>query len=626
MKKRVTKTIQRVSCAAYWHTAFRKTVNTIAILLLMSGTVYAQSPTMHYEGITNRAQDYMSIGGNYLLLGEYHPLFISGMNNTSPLGFVNRRLHLQIVDPASLNTISSYTFCTAAELNNYQFCQTLSVSFTALDIKQTSDGGFIICGDVRSDQETGNCNYPPFNAPFLLKVNSSGGVQWFKRYYEADYALDMVFKSVVEIDGGNGYVICGSVTDCKIGPDTIQGPRALAIGTDASGVVQWEHLMEVPLYSDTTFNPALYTNTEYNEVTTFRYGPFVYYVAVGSSITYQPDEGGVIVTTFDATGSIVGNGVITSYDHRVAIDARGVVDATDANVLITGYALPYASTEWCPHVMKVDPLSLQAPNIPPYMTYPPPAFPPATVSFSNLYPNPGNYVLPNSITTYEGSNAIYVTGDDRSDGAFLLHLDGSGNLVKYDRNNIGNARRGYGVNYDPANGYPFYSGHCGVLAVNDDPEFLTTDKYSNNTCATQPAIFPKQLQWDQNYITPLTPNILEINDAASGFNVVTTDMLSCGSPQKPGRSTGITNEMAEAKDQLVISPNPATSSVELTVPESLSNSRLTVVDMTGRILLTKELKGQAGVQNIDISVLAAGTYILSAENSTTSQQVHFVKK
>ena len=88
------------------------------------------------------------------------------------------------------------------------------------DIKQTSDGGYIICGSI-------------FNVGFdvyLIKIDLNGNVVWTQTYggSNMDYA-----KSVEQTNDG-GYIICGRTNSFGNG-----GYEAYLIKTNLNGVEEW---------------------------------------------------------------------------------------------------------------------------------------------------------------------------------------------------------------------------------------------------------------------------------------------------------------------------------------------------------------------------------------------------
>ncbi len=70
----------------------------------------------------------------------------------------------------------------------------------ATSLKQTEDGGFIICGYTLGENDFKDC--------LLLKTDEEGNLQWKKTYggTDQDYAQD------IEITPDNGYILCGTTS------------------------------------------------------------------------------------------------------------------------------------------------------------------------------------------------------------------------------------------------------------------------------------------------------------------------------------------------------------------------------------------------------------------------------
>ena len=90
-------------------------------------------------------------------------------------------------------------------------------------VDQTSDGGYIVCGQTNSFGAGSN-------DVFLLKVNSAGTLQWAKTY--GDTANDEGRSIVQTADGG--YILTGNTESFGSGLKEIY-----TIKTDSLGVVQW---------------------------------------------------------------------------------------------------------------------------------------------------------------------------------------------------------------------------------------------------------------------------------------------------------------------------------------------------------------------------------------------------
>ena len=75
-----------------------------------------------------------------------------------------------------------------------------------------------------------------------------------------------------------------------------------------------------------------------------------------------------------------------------------------------------------------------------------------------------------------------------------------------------------------------------------------------------------------------------------------------------------------------IAPNPASNNLNLTWEQSKSfNKELTIklMDLQGKILLTRNVAGDVGNINLDVSNISAGVYIL---NGTDKVGIQFTEK
>lgn len=585
----------------------------MCLCLLAGIKANAQSPTQRYDDVQPRAIDYMT-SGDYMLLGQINPATVAGYPNDNTLGGYNARVQLQIVEPATLSTLSVHTYVMKDETDGVDLnvCPDLSVAFYPEDAKETSTGDFVICGKVVSDLETGNCNTIAFNDPFIMKVNSAGAVIWFRYYRATDPSsspVNMDFRSIVEDPATGNIIVCGTA---NYGGGL--AAKGLAVGCQPNGAVSWHHEVDVPHITD----PTRSTVTAYNEITPYNdaAGGGQTYVIVGTTTSYQPAYGGVIITNVDAMGNNPAapnsqSQVITSGLYQHTLTGEGVEDSHDGTVLITGPVMEWAIDRWHPHVMKVDPYNY-------------------AVTFLNKYPVSNRNVFSYSIDDW-GSGAtddpVYVTGDDRQNpgtslinrGAFYLELDYYGNFVRYDVNNYTNAQLGIGIIKDDFGGYPVYS------CVNDlDNTALITDKHMGNSCANSETITPAQINYSYQASNLSSPLIF-----TNPTKTVLDDMPPviegkiCGN-YKPGKTTSV-ETLASENGVLVVTPNPAQEIISVQLPENMANGTVNVIDITGRVVLTQP--ANVGKDNIDVNIssLMPGNYIISIADADSNYKAHFVK-
>lgn len=568
-------------------------------LLLLPLCSHAQpNMVMHYDDPGIRTIDYiqgMPWGDGYLLGGTIHPTNVAGYNNIlTPWGNLGR-IRLQVTDQ-DLNTQGFMTYVEDDELilMGTSGCGTLNLDFTATDSKQTIDGGAIVCGRVRRNNgEMFGCGGPQIDDPYLLKVRIDGSVEWYKRY---DQAAN--FRSVVQDPATKNFIVCGNYKD-----------DALIMGVDDQGNFQWA-----------TNNPP---NSGQNPPATFsEVAPFVsngitYYAAVG----YEGGEKNMLITVIDANGTHLQDAHLSLGGEYLA--AWGVHDANDGqNIVITGLASNTNYAYWARMaiVMKIDPIGLSlsyAKGYGYYLTNTPPAYDHFTTSrgFSIIHGSnaPDNIAVVGHsiITDWRSSSSFW------NPYALYLEVDDNGNLVRYTHLDPDVAYSGLGIVNNLNTNYPAFAG----FVANIPKSFAIRNNYGVDCGTDMPA--------DVYEINPdITPtqfqnlNITSTDYSIREYPVPISDILACGTP-KPGQPTNAST-IANTQSAIILSPNPANSILDITAT-NVELKKITVYDITGRVVMTQEAIGLK--TKLDVSQLAAGTYILLAEdkNGKTDRQ-NFVKE
>jgi hypothetical protein len=110
---------------------------------------------------------------------------------------------------------------------------------------QTSDGGYIIAGVLEKNSST--------SAPGLVKLDSSGNIQW-QQLYGGD--LTAVMACVIQTKDG-GYVFAGD-KQASGTSENVYGYNFWLVNVDSAGNTQWEHLFPLSNYDFT--NQVIQTN------------------------------------------------------------------------------------------------------------------------------------------------------------------------------------------------------------------------------------------------------------------------------------------------------------------------------------------------------------------------------
>ncbi len=360
-------------------------------------------------------------------------------------------------------------------------------------IRQTADGGFIAAGSTYS-YGTGVPSYSNF---WVLKLDSSGGVQWQKAYgrYDGETAYS------VEQTSDNGFIVAGSTASYGAGYDDFW-----VIKLDPSGVVQWQKTYGGSNYecasavvqtSDNGFAVAGYTRS-------YGAGDWDYWVL-------KLDSAGVVEwqKTFGGT-----------YADR----AHSVEQTSDSGFIVSGYTESFASGGGASDfwVLKLDSSGV--------------------VQWQKTYGDNG-WDTGNSITeTSEGGYVAagsYDTFGSRGYDCWLIKLDASGNVTW---------QRTYG-----------YAGHdyaYSVSQLNDGGYIVAGEMYNGGTYFDDYWIF--KLDPDGYIDTSCTfYNDTSVTGADTSATVTDTAVTGTVSANTPLNSAVSGSDTAALVTEQCSSPAPA---------------------------------------------------------------------
>jgi hypothetical protein len=101
-----------------------------------------------------------------------------------------------------------------------------------------------------------------------------------------------------------------------------------------------------------------------------------------------------------------------------------------------------------------------------------------------------------------------------------------------------------------------------------------------------------------------------------------------GSDSKPGfifaPSIGI-NQQGNSNGLLKAYPNPANNSIQIQIPISSTNSKITIYNLLGEEIFTNEIAAQTNAIFINLNDWKAGSYIIRWNNQTTTLSSSFLK-
>lgn len=184
--------------------------------------------------------------------------------------------------------------------------------YSASDIQETDDGGFII-GGTMFDNNTGTSG--SLSRPYLLKLTASGQIEWSKSY--GQQKVNNQINSVKETKDG-GYI---AVANFSYGPNYI-------MKVDKDGNIVWDHY----------FNK--YATRSLREVTEMEDGGFL--VAGIAQISPSDDNNQPVLVKYDSAGNVSWH---QSLSHPNVDQWEGIMQL-EADVNGDGYLMLDAAGLW----------------------------------------------------------------------------------------------------------------------------------------------------------------------------------------------------------------------------------------------------------------------------------------
>ena len=318
-------------------------------------------------------------------------------------------------------------------------------------VRQTSDGGYIIAGDINQ----GWPSNPQYDV-YLLKTDSSGFEQWAKTYN----GMDQDMGACVQLTSDDGYVISGST-----------GPwgsfDVYFIKTNSSGDTLWTRTYGgtgsdqgscVQLTSDDGYIIAGYTNSYGNggydvyliktdssgdTLWTRTYGGTD--IDYGTSLQQTSDDGYIIAGYTKSFGAgdfdvyliktdSSGDTMWTKTYGGTSVDwANSVQQTSDGGYIIAGYTKSFGAGDFDVYLIKTDAFGLVT-NIGETV----PDVNPASFHLAQNYPNPFNpvttikYSVPTtsdiSLVVYDilGREIQKLVNEEKLPGNYTVQFDGTG--------------------------------------------------------------------------------------------------------------------------------------------------------------------------------------------------------
>jgi len=249
----------------------------------------------------------------------------------------------------------------------------------ASSISQTQDGGYILAGNTHSFG-------PVVSGALVIKLDSSGNIQWAKTYWENSYSDYRVYSISQTQDGG--YILAG---------DTYSfGAResdALVIKLDSSGNIQWA---------------KTYGGSNYDYASSISQTQDGGYILAGNTLSFGAGENDALVIKLNSSGNIQW---AKTYGGGWGDGASSISQTQDGGYILAGWTYSFSVGQSDALVIKLD----SSGNIQWAKTY-----------------GGSNYDYASSISQTQDGGYI-LAGDTHSFGAggydaLVIKLNSSGNI------------------------------------------------------------------------------------------------------------------------------------------------------------------------------------------------------
>ena len=184
-------------------------------------------------------------------------------------------------------------------------------------IKQTADGGFIICGATESFN---TLNLNGAYSIYLIKTDVFGTEQWNRTYGDT-----LVIGHSVQQTTDGGFIVCGTRESAENEQSDIY-----LLKTDANGMEQWSQIIGTLNNNET--GRSVKQTTDGGFIVTGHIEDIDYYLGNGDSDVYliKTDVNGIVQwsQTFGGAGHDIGNSVQQTFDGGYIITG----ETNDASV------------------------------------------------------------------------------------------------------------------------------------------------------------------------------------------------------------------------------------------------------------------------------------------------------
>ncbi len=488
--------------------------------------------------------------------------------------------------------------------NNIVWAKRLGGSFSdvAYGIALTHDGGFAIAGFYSITSSNAN--------RYVAKLDANGNLVWTCVFGDASFER----LNSIERTSDNGFIVSG-VSD---------GPPAVAVSKiSATGVLQWNTILKGT--TNDQANHAIQTYDGGYAVTGYSYsyssgsadimlcklnaaGNLLWYKSYGNTfyndavdLAQTPDSGIVIAGTtwngFYVNDNVVvmktdknGNLIYAhEYGEATRLERAAAMDTTaDGGFAITGFMWGCPTTDYEVLLLKTLPNGT-CPNCDSNV-----------VTFTTTTGTPN--VVVGSIAFTTGGNVNTIAPLKKNDASNMTSCSAFSplpiQLINFEGKLFGNKNILYWATSSETNN-DYFTLLKSANGINFEP-FAKIESKSNGTQTTDYTFVDEHPFSEINY-----------------YQLQQTDVNGQTSFSK----TIAINSSASANNQLIVTPNPANSFIQLSFTNSENIFQVEIINALGKVILYEENKNE-----IDVSKLADGLYFIKANSNNVNPELFYTQK
>ncbi|HKR04408.1 MAG TPA: T9SS type A sorting domain-containing protein [Bacteroidia bacterium] len=422
-------------------------------------------------------------------------------------------------------------------------------------VKQTSDGGFIICSSTSFVANNNNV--------YLIKTDSSGNLLWSKTYGGA--SPDAGYDVQQTTDGG--YIISGVTQSFGGGIEDV-----FLIRTDSGGNLLWSK----------TFGDIGY-QLGYAVRQTSDGG----FIIAGAISTFTTDWDIYLIKT-DSNGNMLWTKVIDIIDGDVA---NAIRQTTDGGYIIAGWTESFGAGQGDFYLIKTD----ISGNILWTKTY---GGPNTEFAYSVEQTTDGGYIVAGSTLSFGAGGFDY----------YLVKTDTIGNMQWAKTYGGSGDEFCYAVKQTADNGFILAGSVLSFGAVNNDIYFIKTDSFGNSGCNENTTATIDSVP--ATVITNVTPIMTSPPTVVTTFATIVgsggTDTALC-------ITVGIPSAIPNPQSKMSISPNPTANNFTITFPNTINKGSIEIYNVMGKKIFAENI-ADVSQKEIHLKNTAAGIYFVKVSD------------